>query len=64
MFLFCLLDSNIAVQISDAILIYSGTFLEIQWLLLCASVAGDMGSIPRCGTEILHATWCSQKKKN
>ena len=25
--------------------------------------AGSVGSIPGWGTKILHATWCSQKKK-
>ena len=40
-----------------------GTSLVVQWLRLRASTAGDAGSIPGWGTKILHAAWCSQKKK-
>ena len=35
----------------------------VQWLRLCASPAGDVGSILSWGTKILQATWCDQKKK-
>ena len=35
----------------------------VRWLRLCASTAGDMGSIPGWGTEIPCAAQCSQKKK-
>ena len=34
-----------------------------QWLRLCNSTAEGMGSIPGQGTEIRHATGCSQKGK-
>ena len=40
-----------------------GTSLAVQWLGLCASVAGGMGSIPGQGTKIPHATRYGQKKK-
>ena len=40
-----------------------GHSLAVQWLRLCASNAGDVSSSPDRGTEILHATLCSQKKK-
>ena len=43
--------------------IQQGTSLAVQWLRLCASTAGGMGSIPGQGTKIPHAVWCSQKKK-
>ena len=39
------------------------TSLAVQWFRLCASTAGDVGSIPGLGTKILYATWHSQKKK-
>ena len=35
----------------------------VQWLRLCASPAGDTGSILSQGTKILQASWCYQKKK-
>ena len=35
----------------------------VQWLGLCASSAGGMGSIPGWGTKIPHATWHGQKTK-
>ena len=35
--------------------IYSENSLAIQWLGLCASIAGGMGSIPGQGTKILQA---------
>ena len=35
----------------------------VQWLRICASTAGGMGSIPRQEAKILHATRCSQKNK-
>ena len=38
------------------------TSLAVQWLRLCTSNAGGMGSIPGQGTKIPHAAWCSQKK--
>ena len=33
----------------------------VQWLRLCTSTAGGMGSNPGQGTKILHAMWHSQK---
>ena len=39
------------------------TSLVVQWLRLCASTTGGLGSIPGQGTKILHATSCNQKKK-
>ena len=39
-----------------------GTSLEVQWLRLCASIAGGTVSIPGWGTEIPHAVWCGPKK--
>ena len=35
----------------------------VQWLRLCTSKAGVMGSIPGQGTNIPHATWSSHKKE-
>ena len=40
-----------------------GTSLAVQWLRLCASSAGGVGSIPGQGTKIPHAVLCSQKIK-
>ena len=34
-----------------------GNSLAVQWLGHCAFAAGDTGSIPSQGTEILHAAW-------
>ena len=41
----------------------TGTSLVVQGLRLPGSTAGGVGSIPGQGTEILHGTCCSQKKK-
>ena len=38
-----------------------GTSLEVQWLGLCVSTAGDLGLIPGWGTRIPQATRHSQK---
>ena len=35
----------------------------VQWLRLHASTAGEVDSTPGWGTKILHAAWCSEKKK-
>ena len=35
----------------------------VQWLGLCPSNAGGVGSIPGQGTKIPHVLWCSQKMK-
>ena len=40
----------------------TGTLLVVQWLRLCASLAGSMGSIPGWGMGIPHALWRGQKK--
>ena len=37
--------------------------LLVQWLALCASNTGDMGSLSGQRTKIPHAMWSSQKKK-
>jgi len=37
--------------------------MVVQWLRLCTSTAGSMGSILGPGTKILQAAWCNQKKK-
>ena len=43
--------------------LFWGTFLEVQWLRLCASTAGGTGSTPGRGTAIPHAVRHGQKKK-
>ena len=40
-----------------------GTSLVVQWLGLCASTAGDAGSIPSQGTEILSVLRRGQNTK-
>ena len=35
----------------------------VQWLGLCVSTAGGLGSIPGRGTKTPQDTWHSQKKK-
>ena len=40
-----------------------GTSLAVQWLRLCASNAGAVGSIPPQGTKIPHAVLHGQKEK-
>ena len=42
--------------------VFLGTSLPIQWLRLCASNAGGVGSIPGWGAKILHAMQGDQKK--
>ena len=37
------------------------TSLVVQWLRICASTVGGLGSVPDWGTKILHATQCRQK---
>ena len=39
------------------------TSLVVQWLGLCNSIAGKMGSVPGQGTKILHAIRCGKKQK-
>ena len=40
------------------------TALGVQWLGLCASTAGDGGSMPGGGTKIIHAAWRGLNKTN
>ena len=40
----------------------TGTSLQVQWLKLCASNAGDLCLISGSGTKIPHAWWLSQGK--
>ena len=37
--------------------------MVVQWLRLCASTAGGMGSIPGQETMILHVAWPKNPKK-
>ena len=39
------------------------TSLEVQWLVLYASTAGDEGSVLGQGTKILHAMLCGKKRE-
>ena len=39
------------------------TYFLVQWLRICASTTGGLGSIPRKGTKISYAVQCSSKKK-
>ena len=41
-----------------------GTSLAVQWLGLCASTAGGMGSIPGWGTKIPHAMQTNNNNNN
>ena len=40
------------------------TSLTVQWLRLCAYIAGGVGLIPGWGTNIPHAVRCGQKKNH
>ena len=44
-------------------ILYQGTSLAVQWLRLCASNAGDAGSIPLWGTKVPRASRPKKKKK-
>ena len=61
------LDSISSVSVVGKItvikVIKSCESLAVQWLRLCKSIAGGMGSIPGGGTKVPHAEQCSQKKK-
>ena len=46
-------------EISDR----DGTSLVVQWLRLCSSTSGGLGSIPGQGNKIWLATWHGPKKK-
>ena len=52
------MEMKVSLEAGDA-----GTSLAVHWLRLRASTAGAIGSIPAQGIKILHAAWCSQKKK-
>lgn len=39
------------------------TSLAFQWLRPCASSVGDVGSVPGWGTEIPHAAWYGERKR-
>jgi len=45
-------------------LLFLGTSLVVQWLRLCASKAGGMGSNLGQGIKIPHAKWMGQGRKN
>ena len=42
---------------------HAWNFPGVQWLRLCTSTAGDMGSIPGQGAKITHAMWRGHKKQ-
>ena len=42
---------------------FLGTSLVVQWLSLCTSTGGSVGSIPGRGTKIPHAMRLGQVKK-
>ena len=52
-----------AIQAEGIIRAKAGNSLVVQWLGLCASTAGGMGSIPDRRTEIPQAAQHGQKKK-
>ena len=60
-------DSFCLCRVSRTLVIYKvwlrDTSLAVQWLGLCASRTGGMGSISGLGTKVLHTVWCDQKKK-
>ena len=43
-------------------LVTVGTSRAVQWLRLCASTAGGMGSIPGWETKTPHVVWHGQNK--
>ena len=48
------------IWFDPSIKVIPGTSPVVQWLRLCASNAGGMGSIPGGGTKIPHAVQCGQ----
>ena len=40
-----------------------GISLVVQWLRICISIVGGMGSTPGLGPKISRTSWCGQKKK-
>ena len=40
-----------------------GISLVGQWLRICTSIVGGMGSTPGLGAKISHTSCCGQKKK-
>ena len=55
--------SSFAICLNRVLYRKGGTSLAVQWLRLCTSTAGGLGSNPGQGTKILHATWCCQREK-
>ena len=49
---------------ADVLKSEKGDFLVVQWLRLCASTAGGLGSIPGGGAKSLHAQQRSNKQIN
>ena len=43
--------------------VHAGTSLAVQWLRLCISTAGGMGSSHGQGTKISHAAGCTPSSK-
>ena len=56
------LSSSVGFFCLDAKNPTAGASLVVQWLRLCASTAGGMGSIPGWGTKIPHDAGSGQKK--
>ena len=54
---------GISSLLPSSLINYLGTSLEVQWLRLCASKVGGIGSIYHQGTKILQARLHGQKKK-
>ena len=57
------LDKKMCEVSSNSDLGIGGNSLVVQWLGLCASIAGSTGSIPGRGAKILQATRPKKKKK-
>ena len=54
-------DQDLEHSVTSECLLWSS--LEVQWLVLYASTAGDEGSVPGQGTKILHAMLCGKKRE-
>ena len=54
-------DQDLEHSVTSECLLCSS--LEVQWLVLYASTAGDEGSVPGQGTKILHAMLCCKKRE-
>ena len=59
-------DNGTSISVSTLLLLRkkknAGISLAVQWLRLCTSIAGGMGSVPGQGTKIPHASRCGPKK--